>query len=393
MKKLKILENNKRNLVGFFRYMGFSLFLLAIYAVIFYIFHRYDWGHPIIKLICFLILLAIIIFNFYKKSKHQKYEYNKSYLKIEIIIWTIFILLILFFIALPYLKQINSPAQCDVGDITHNTIKLLFLGGKNPYSQGYPYGPATLLFYFPSVWFGSFFLKWISLFYLLCLFIIVFLFVNNNNENKNKLQLISLFLFVVLFIIIPERLWYETFVQGATDILPVLLVLISILFVSRDNSLFAGIFAGLSLSTKFSIAPFYIILFIRRKIKLSFILGLFIGVLPIIFFLIFGGMSVINKMFIIHLSRNFDSTSLYSITPSSLHFIFPLIQVIAVLFFIFINFKKKIEYKTLLIHLTILLAIIEVSYIEIHGNHLLWFVPLFAVIFMLFKNKMEKSST
>lgn len=159
------------------------LFLVLIYSLAFYFFHKYDWEHPIVKAVCFIAIFLMILF-IYKKGTPSITQ--NSYLKKELIIILALIVIVLFTLGLKYLKEIKNPSKCDVGYTTHDAAKLLVFDNQNPYKsttinklvdepkfQGYHYGPAMILFYLPSAWFSSATLKTISLIYLILLFFVM----------------------------------------------------------------------------------------------------------------------------------------------------------------------------------------------------------------------------
>jgi hypothetical protein len=186
--------------------------------------------------------------------------------------------------------------------------------------------------------------------------------------------------------VIPERAWYEITVQGSTDVLPALLILLSLYSVDRKSMMAAGIFASLSFSAKFSPALFFIALFIRRDLDFRFLGGLALGVLPMVVHLAWSGMPMINNVFLFHAMKPFDSTSLYSIAPGGMHFIFPALQMSALLFFILLNFNRELEVRSLAVSYTLLLIVIEMMFKEVHCNHIIWFIPMLALIFSWYRH-------
>ena len=169
--------------------------------------------------------------------------------------------------------------------------------------------------------------------------------------------------------------------MGVNDILPILLLLLAMVFLKRNNDFWAGLFAGLSFSAKFSPALFFIALLVRREFRGKFFLGVGAGLLPNLFFLAWDYRSFLRNVFLFNAVKLYDSTSLYSITPKPLHFIFSLIQLGACLGFFARNFFKRPELMELTTSFVLLLTIIEATYRQVHGNHLIWFIPLLALIF------------
>lgn len=380
--------------IAFSHFIKLPCALVVIYSIIFHLFHYYDWGHPWVKALCFLVLFFIIIFVARRNEGTIK---ELSFYAAELVITSIIVLLILSTLGLKYLSYASTPAQCDIGYNTHNAAKMMVFDHQNPYKStsisrigndpkfwGYHQGPAMILFYIPSAWFSSAALKAITVIYGVLLFCVIALLLHEK-ENP-KVVWMSSSAFAILVMLIPERGWYELLIQGSTDIFPMLLILASVYLFDKKRSLAAGICAGLSFSAKFSPALFFIVLFLRKKLDLRFFNGVIIGCVPFIVFLAWSGAAMIKNVFLFHAVKKFDSTSLYSVTPASLHFIFPLIQLSALLFFLMINFQKEIETKTLVAHFSLLLILIEVTYREVHTNHLLWFIPLLALLLTWYRH-------
>jgi hypothetical protein len=186
--------------------------------------------------------------------------------------------------------------------------------------------------------------------------------------------------FVLTLALVPERVGHELFEIGVNDILPVLLLLLALVFLKRNNDFWAGLFAGLSFSTKFSPAIFFIALLVRKEFRGKFFLGVGTGLLPNLFFLAWDYRSFLRNVFLFNAVKTYDSTSLYWITPKRLHFVFSLVQLGACLGFFARNFFKRPELMELIASFILLLTIIEATYRQVHGNHLIWFIPLQALI-------------
>jgi len=392
---------------------GVSRFPLTIAAVIvllyysvFSLFQDYDWEHPLIKMACFMTLFCMIIVL--TRLKEFPTRSNTSYIT-ESIIVSLALLVAFGWRAIIYWNSIHDPAACDIGFMTHDSLKLLIFDHQDPYTStkinmlgenpkfwGYKYGPTMLLFYLPSAWFTSAAIKIITLIYLaLTLFVIAYL-IAKHQERRGFLPLTSSFLFALLLFFIPERLWFEIMYQGSTDILMILLILLSVCAIDKGKYLGAGILAGITFSAKFGPAILFILLMVRKKPSLKFFGGVLIGSLPLLAWIAWSGMSVINNVFIFQIIKKFDSTSLYWVTPHSFHFIFHLIQASAVASFLIYNYKRPINTRSLLVHFTLLLTIIESTHQEVHANHLIWFIPLLALLFTLLRNsdatRQEKSA-
>jgi hypothetical protein len=184
---------------------------------------------------------------------------------------------------------------------------------------------------------------------------------------------------VSALVLLPERFHHELFNQGAVDMFPVMLLVAAMLCVRRGWWLAAGLVAGLSFSAKFSPAAFLLVLFVRRHIAPRLVLGAALGLLPFAPFLVWDAPSLVRNVFLFHSGKAFDNTSLYSVTPPELHYLFTTFQVAAVALVVAINFERPLELRSLVGCFALLLIAIEVSYREMHGNHLVWFVPVVAL--------------
>lgn len=170
----------------------------------------------------------------------------------------------------------------DIGYTTQNSAILLFGKGENPYQnqminvrpelkpahRGFHYGPGMLIGYFYSAMRPNVGFKVSNLIYfLLTLQALVLL---ADNKAQPFWQRVSTALFVITIFLLPERLWYETFLQGANDIFPVMLLLYGLVMVTNEQWFLAGAFMGFSFATKFAPAAFLLVLFLRADMKISF---------------------------------------------------------------------------------------------------------------------------
>jgi len=373
---------------------GKPLAILALFYSLFYLFHKYDWNCADVKATCFLVLLLAVSCVARNRGRSSRgVTVGKCFHLVEALAYSC---LFAYFVASyggQYFPGFNVPSQSDVGFITHTALKVLVVDHADPYNtalksagndprfHGYTYGPAMMLFFAPVVMYSSAALKVISSAYLLLLLGVVFLILRR--ETASSWALASSFAFFLVLMFLSERFWYESLTQGATDILPIFLVMLSLYLVYRGKMLPAGVVAGLSFSAKFSPAVFFILLFIRRKPSEAFFGGVALGLLPMLAFFAWSGMGLVDNIFVFNAIKDADSTSLYSLVPAQYHLVFPAIQVAAVLFFLLRDFDRKIDPRELLVHFTLLLIVIEMTYKEVHANHLIWFIPPLALIFAL----------
>lgn len=370
---------------------SFFVSLIFIYFI-YRLFQTYDWGHSFTKFLCFSGLFALILMLF--KHRHQQDDIGNILLITECLLALAGLAFILVRMIPVYGEFIFVPPTVDIGYTTEHAAKQFFLFGQNPYlsqdinvrpelapkHRGFHYGPGMLLGYAPAAFFPDIGYKAMSLLYFIIASISLSMLVFNNIKKKGCWQVISTILITLVLFLLPERLWYEVFKVGANDIYPVALLLLGIVCVQKEQWLFAGILIGLSIASKFSPAAFLLIMFLRKDIQRNFFIGCVLGIMPLIVFLAWDYHAIMANVFILRMSLEFDSTSLYSITPDTLHVLFPLVQFCAVLYFIVRNVNRTLYSEEILVCFTLLLIVIEVSFQEMHANHLIWFYPFIAFI-------------
>lgn len=200
------------------------------------------------------------------------------------------------------------------------------------------------------------------------------------DHKQKKLANTATLLYSLALFVIPQYLWFELFQQGTNDIFPVVLLLGGIFAIRSQYWKIAGLLLGLSFSAKFAPAIFLIILCIRKSTPRIFFYSILAGLTPFLPFLVWDAPALINNNFIFHFIKSFDSTSLYSLLPKTLHYLFPLTQLIAIFYMFVVTTTRRIDYRELTLHFTLLYLIIEATYQEVHRNHFIIFVPLIALL-------------
>ena len=368
-------------------------FLDYIYRV----YDEFDWGHPFTKLLCFGAMAAMVVgarssgFIAWISSAFAAGHHRRTLQYLGLAMVLLLAVFMLHGYPARYLPQILSPPRVDIGYTTVHAAELLFRELQNPYAsqtinirpelppefRGFHYGPLMIIAYFPALIFPVWGFKLMSAIFtvvssgLLCLMV--------RKKGNSMVETIESALFALTLFFLSNRFWYENFTQGANDIFPVMLILVSLLYTKREQFLLAGLFAGLSFSAKFSPALFLFVFFIRRDYRPKFFYGWVWGVLPMLAFFLWNPAALLNNVFLCRLTLKFDSTSLYSITPERLHYLFSLAQLLAVIFAVARNFKKGLIFDSLVAEFILLLIFIEVTFKEIHGNHFIWFMPLMAL--------------
>ncbi len=154
----------------------------------------------------------------------------------------------------------------------------------NPNS--FPYGYTMWITFLPAVIVGKLFsINFIILYGLTLLIVDFLLLILIQNIFKSKKKDILVFYWTSPIII------FSNYIFGLNDIIPILFLTISVLFVKRLNFFYAGLFLILAISAKLSMIialPFYLIYFLRNKsvrqlispFIIGFVLTGFIVLLP-----------------------------------------------------------------------------------------------------------------
>lgn len=349
---------------------------------------KFELNYAWFRVLSLAILWSTTIFlRFQKKVISPSFNSKKNLTLFSI---TILILLGLTIIPKSLLDIPHGP-RCDIGWTTKDAVHTFIANHQNPYESkwigkigddsrfwGYHYGPGTIVAYLPSEFLGEPGLKIFNLIYLIVTFLISFLLVYYNEiPSERKTALI----FLAMLLCLPTRLWYETFLQGATDILPIGLILASVLFIQKKNLFIAGILAGFSISCKLIPGCLFLILLIRLPINWKLIYGIIWGLLPMVMGAVWNSETFFNNLFLFHQIKTPDSTSLYSELPSTITNYFPLLQLLILISFFIKNIKKTFDPIYLISDLLLILILIEITYREIHGNHLIWIFPLVGILF------------
>jgi hypothetical protein len=362
-----------------------STAVLTAAAILYFLLDRYDWDQAFVRFVCLASLLAVCLLARGPPIAHS----SDVAVRIEFIL-AVGLTLFLVERAL-YLgwDEIGLPPRVDVGVTTRDAARMLLLDGKNPYRSetiavlgddprywGYKYGPAMIFGYSICAVFGESGVKIANLGYLVLTLLAVFLLARNQDHPRGGYTTAW---FCCALTLLPNRIWYELLYQGVIDIFPITLILFSLLSIGRKAWFVAGLLAGLSFSSKFSPGVFYLALFLRHERVPRFLAGLACGLLPLGAFLAWDSGALLRNFLVFHLIKGYDSTSLYSIMPRELHAIFPLVQIAAATCILAGNYRDRIGPTSLAYRLLLLILVVEMTYKEVHENHLIWFVPLAAL--------------
>jgi hypothetical protein len=373
-------------ILRFLAQIASPLVLLGCYAYVFRLFDRYDWEQPFTKLLCFGALFLGIHLLSRKASGPpvSRWVY---------VVETAALCVVLVFVAGSAIdahgEWFSRPPRVDVGYVTQDAAQMFFGEFENPYSSktlndlygnedfaGFKYGPVLLLAYWPSVLLPDSGFDLANGLYLILTAVILFWL--SYDLFPTRLARVATCLFILCALLVPRRMWYELFVQGVVDLFAVLPILAALLCVKHRRWFLAGLATGLCFSAKFGLAIFGLF-FIRRDLKPSYFWGGLLGLLPLAGFLLWDYEALLNNYFLVKFTKDFDSTSLHSISPAEVHFLFPAIQLIAVVWVVLRNFNRPIEYRSIAVQYTLLLLVFDVTYKQMHLNHLLWFIPLCAL--------------
>ena len=353
-------------------------------------FQKYDWGHPLIKLFCFAAVFFMIV---YLRIATAAQDRSAGLIRLEILVSTVALVLIVAHYVKIYGPGLWQPPWVDIGYTTVKATSTLFEHGKNPYSvpdinlrddllpqyRGFHYGPLMLVGYLPALASKTSGYKMATFAYLIVSAALLVLLLQPRKKNWDDRLASAAFALALFFL--PERFWYEAFHPGANDIFPVMLLLASLLALQRERFFLSGVFLGLSFSAKFSPALFLLIPLLRKDLKMSILKGLAFGLIPISVFAIWDAKGLLNNVFWNRgVALPFDATSLYSVTAAGWHFFFPLTLLLAIALSIYRNFSQPIEYENVLVTTTLLLIVGEITFKQMHTNHLIWFYPLFALV-------------
>src|SRR5208282_1850848 len=148
------------------------------------------------------------------------------------------------------LTDLLHRPRCDIGWTTTDAVHVFTSGLENPYQSkwigklgpeekywGYHYGPGTILSYLPAEAFGPAGVKLLNLVYLTLTFCVIAVLLRRTEPPRTGA---AAAVFAIMLTCLPSRVWSETFRQGATDILPALLMLAGLLAIHDCKFFLAG---------------------------------------------------------------------------------------------------------------------------------------------------------
>jgi len=379
--------------------LGSSFVLALVLWFLFRWFHLYDWEHAFYKAVFYAFMLTAIIGLW--GIEHTK-PLSTWVFKVEFACFAVLVAYLTVSYGSEYLPDVKQAPKVDHSYFTVVASKGFWEESRNPYTnpeasprmlpwseqegvRGFSNGPFLLAGYSLSAPMGGVGLKLSNLIYFVLTGLVVFLILLESAPPDSRWQTLSGLAFAAFVLVSSERYWFEILTQGAIDIFPVLLILVSAYFGMRKNWFLAGLFGGLSLSAKIIPAAVYLFLFARKDIKMPFVIGVSAGLVPFVAFLVWSPEAFLTNSIFNHATKGYDSTSLYSLMPEDLHFLFTLAKVTAAGFIFIKNFNRELSIPSILKDFLVLMIIIEITFTEVHGNHLIWFIPFIAIVFSWFR--------
>lgn len=356
--------------------------LILTYAALFYVLDRYDWDQAFVRFACLASLLAVCLAC--RGTQHPASGSRAEVLVALALAWV-------------FLERgleasfddFTAPPVVDIGVSTQDAARMILVDGANPYQSrtiavlgddpmywGYKYGPTMALGYALAAVSKTHGIKLTNALYLAISTILVYRLGRGNGTRAGAR---AAGWFCVALLLLPNRLWYELFHQGAIDIFPILLILGSLAAIGREAWFTAGVLAGLSFSAKFSPGVLFLILLFRKPWNARLFVGIGLGLVPFLPFLLWDAPALARNYLFFHLMKPGDSTSLHSITPKELHFLFPLFQAASAAVILVRNSRDEGAPLTRAFWLLVLILTTEVAYKEVHGNHLIWIIPFAAL--------------
>lgn len=388
-----------RNLTTAFtlaRFASVSIPIGFLY-VVYWLFNTYDWNYPHVKLALFTALFLAVAGLQFLRPRTTDVPKTARWAELG------FLLIVLQATFLVQVSTYGSTAFdqpiSDIGYTTVHAVKILINEGQNPYSRadinhdrkdldpgfrGFHYGPFMMAGYIPSSIMPIYAYKMMSFIYVLISALLLILLVIKPDESD--LEHITNAMFVLAAYFIAKRFWLEVLLEGANDVFHIMLILVALLGLKKGKVFLAGIFTGLSMAAKFAPGAF-LVPFMPLRDK-NFWFGFALGLTPYLPFAIWDPAGLWRNVFWLRVVIPPDWTSLYWITPKEYHFIFGAVMLAACIVATVWAVRRKLEFQQVLVGFTLLLIVVDVTQKQIHGNHLIWFFPLFALLFMEYRERL-----
>ena len=298
-----------------------------------------------------------------------------------------------------FTRSVQKPSipMIDIGYTTLSAVRAV-AHGKNPYSEsidrkshwikngkkydGYKYLPMTIYAYAPlSYGFGAHGL--VSTNYILYLIQLLLLFELGRRTAASFH--IETGLFAVLLCLCVSFSARELFVLGIIDIVSSLLGLVSLYLLSfrkKENLLvlLSGLAAGLSVSAKLMPGALFAIFCFPKERRLLYVIGGFIGLLPIIPHLLGDPTNFYTNIIEFNMLRPVDSTAWHEGVLPIWRTLAKIISVLVLLGAgLWVLFKNPDVLTRCALLVVSLIAVLLVAPVN-HRNYQLWWLPIYGVL-------------
>lgn len=399
-----------RSLAGTAAQLASPLLVAGLVLWVYGLLHSYDWGHPLVKTTAFATLLGLVAWLRRAPARVLPARRDTA-LAMEALLLAALLAATLRPLLAAYAEHAFHGPWVDVGYTTQNAARLFFLDGGNPYQstqinpraelppehRGFHYGPLMFLAYAASAWLPALGFKLTSLAALgVALWALAALLRPAAGPlgplgpraplgpvgplgPQGRLEWGVACAFAALIALGAERFWFELLHQGASDILPVALLLAGLVAHQRQHWLACGLLLGASFAAKFAPAFVFIALLLRLRCPPRLLVGLALGASPYLGFALWDARALVENVFLLRAGIGPDSTSLYPLLPEALHA--PL-RVLPLLLLAVLWLRAPATLPTpgaLLWQGLLVLTAFAALFTEVHANHLLWFYPLWAL--------------
>ncbi len=384
-----------RSLAGTAAQLASPLLVAGLVLWVYGLLHSYDWGQPLVKTAAFATLLGLVAWLQRAQARPLPTR-PQTALAMEALLLAALLAATLRPLLAAYAEHAFHGPWVDVGYTTQNAARLFFLEGGNPYQstqinpraelppehRGFHYGPLMFLAYAASAWLPELGFKLTSLAALgLALWALAALLrpVAGPLGPQGRLDWGVACAFAALIALGAERFWFELLHQGASDILPVALLLAGLVAHQRQHWLACGLLLGAAFAAKFAPAFVFIALLLRLRCPPRLLVGLALGASPYLAFALWDARALVENVFLLRAGIGPDSTSLYPLLPEPLHA--PL-RALPLLLLAVLWLRAPATMPTphtLLWQGLLVLTAFAALFTEVHANHLIWFYPLWAL--------------
>lgn len=376
--------------------LGATLLSLGFLYLVYSILDSYDWGYPHIKFACFAALfIAIVNLELLKRNG----AVSRIAVWVEVFLLSGLLLFILSVNLNSRAETVSWPPYTDVGATTVHAVWSLVNEGENPYSKtninheqknlspeyhGFHYGPFMMAGYLPSAFLGPYAFKMMSIIFVVITAILLMFLAAGTNENG--LEELSNALFVLTAYFMSERFWHEFLRQGVNDVFHIMLLLGGFLALKNGKTFLTGLLTGLSISAKFAPGVFAVpFMPVRQK---EFWFGLLLGLTPYVPFFLWDAPGIWRNAVWLRVIIPYNSTSLYSVTPPEIHWLFGAVTLVSCLIAALWAIRRELSFESALVGFTLLMIVTDMMQKQVHMNHIIWFLPFLALLFLKYRDRL-----